>query len=99
DACRAGAGSDRVDDLAALLVIIGFVMVPAPFGDVAVHVKQAERIGLFRADRMRLAAGVTGVPGVIVDEGFLVVAEGPVGAGAAAAGVFPFGLGRQPVAG
>ena len=83
--------------LRAGLVIVRVVDILAPLGHVAVHVEEAPRIGLLLADGMRLLGGVVGEPGEVAELPRFV-AERVVGIGPGPAGVFPFRLGRQPVA-
>ena len=77
-------------------VEIGDVLIENPFGDVAVDIVQAPGIGKFLADFFVAAVAVVEVPGVLAEFGF-VVAKGIGSVRAGAAGIFPFGLGRQAV--
>src|SRR5262249_33661991 len=79
-------------------LVIAVIAILDPFPEVAVHVVEAERVGEERADWRRLpaipltaAAVAVGVP--VPD----LVAPGIGRAGTGARGVFPFGLGEQPV--
>src|SRR5262245_3297379 len=78
-------------------VVTHVVAVPAPLGHVAVHVVEAPGVGLLRPDRMGRAGGVVGTPGV-GGQRLDVLAAAPARLAAGAAGVLPFGLGRQTVA-
>src|SRR5262249_31368811 len=95
-ALRRRAGSGRVAQ-AHVAVVFGVVAVPAPFGDVAVHVVKAPRVGLFLADGVGAVVGVLRKPGV-VPQVVGVLAEVPARLRAGPAGVLPFRLGRQAVA-
>ena len=68
-----------------------------PFPDVAIQVVQSKGVGLFGCDRAGRFAAVGDVPDLVVQRS-RVVGDGRVGGAAAPGGVFPFGLGRQPVA-
>jgi len=70
--------------------------VRAPFPDVAVHVVEAEGVGLPRPDGVGGVARVAPMPGVL-GKGFGIVAVGVGCGGSRPAGEFPFGLGRQDV--
>lgn len=74
---------------AVVAVDAGVVDVVAPFPDVAEQVVQAPGIGCQLADGLGGAAGIAFVPGDRVE----VAVTHARGAGAA--GVFPFGFGRQ----
>jgi integrase len=77
-------------------VVFRVVMVQTPLGDVAGHVVQAPAVGSFLADRVGLLVGVVGEPGVLAQLADVIA---PIKRGSAAgpAGVFPLGLGGQPV--
>src|SRR5262249_37853394 len=92
DARRPLAGAARVAGR-RLLIVPRVVAVPAPLGDVAVHVVKAPGVGLATADRVGVVARVAGVPGVGVQL-LDVVDAGPARRGAGPAGVLPFRLGR-----
>jgi hypothetical protein len=78
------------------LIVVLREDVVAPLGDVAVHVVEAPRVRLLRADRMGLLVGVVREPGVFpLAAG---VAERVVRRRSRTAGVLPFRLGRQPIA-
>src|SRR5262249_18941967 len=61
------------------------------------HVEEARGSGLLPADGMGLLGGILGEPGVVAELPRFV-AEGVVGIHPGPAGIFPFRLGRQPVA-
>src|SRR5207244_36702 len=94
----------RAQGVGHLAVRIRAVPIGTPLPDVAVHVKEAPGVGRERTDgRRRLAINallppVIGPVAVIVG---LVGRDGRAGAerrgGAGAAGILPFGLGRQAV--
>ena len=77
------------------LVKVGDVMVQAPFRDVAVNVVETPRVWFLLADRLRFL-GVLDIPCVIAELSRIVTKE-IRGLGSRAAGVFPLGLGGQPV--
>ena len=83
--------------VAGLCCVVGrAVDVLAPLRDVAIHVEESPRVGLFLADRVRLLLAVVGVPPYCreVVGGAEVVGRPRAGAG----GIFPLGLGRKAVA-
>lgn len=79
-----------------LLVVVGTEPVLAPFFDVAMHVEQSERVGLFRSDRFGMKTVALTVPSELVDV-LAMVSRVIVGLRSGAAGEFQFGFGRQPV--
>ena len=88
-----GFGGDFAGEL---FVVIGIVLIEAPFGDVAVHVVEAPGVGLFLADFLILQIAVVAEPRVFAEfRG--VITEGVSGGRSGAAGVFPLGFGRQAI--
>ena len=77
-------------------VIAACVKILAPLLDVAVHVEQAEGIGDLQGDGTWETIGVFIVPGVRFEHRGVVERE--LVAVPRAAGVFPLGFRRQPVA-
>src|SRR4051794_25778368 len=73
-------------------VCLGVVDVPAPLPDVAQHVEQPPGVGLLAAHRVQSSLRVAAVPRDIVELPM------PRCAGPGAAGVFPLGLSRKPIA-
>src|SRR5262249_10439875 len=96
----AARGAFRVAVQTAAVVVL-LEPIAAPLPDVAVHVVQAEGVGLVRADggragEIRTVAGAVGVIAVEVrGEGAEAVAVVEGGRRPGAAGVLPLGLGRQ----
>ena len=82
--------------VAELRIRVRKVLVERPLGDVAVHIVQAPRVRLLRADGMRLAVAVASIQAYSSSlRG--VVAERVGGRRAGAGRVFPFGFGRQAI--
>jgi hypothetical protein len=75
---------------------VGRVLVSAPLRDVPVKVMEPPCVGLLLRYRVRSPSGVAAAPRV-VRELFYRVAERVLRLRARPAGIFPFGLGRQPV--
>src|SRR5207302_789 len=73
------------------------VPVVAPLPDVAVHVEEVPAVGRFLTYRLGLALRMRLEPGVVRQLGF-AIAETILAGSAGAAGIFPFGLGGQPIA-
>ena len=77
-----------------LLVIVVAKEVLAPLPDIALHVVEFKLIWLFPSNRMGRAIAVAFVPAYPLQIFFAVAGVKPRGC-PRAAGVFPFGLGRQ----
>src|SRR5262249_40970302 len=90
------AGAGRIFRV-GLAVILGVIVVPAVLRHVAQHVAQSPGIGLLLAYRMRRSTRVLGEPGVLAQIGG-AVALWPLCRATGPTGVFPFRLGRQPIA-
>src|SRR5207245_2044722 len=68
--------------------------VGGPLADVAQHIIKTPLVREFLADRMGGAIAVSGIPGALLEEGFIDL---PGARGAGAAGQLPFRLRRQTV--
>lgn len=90
-ASRVGLGGGRVSA----------VPVAAPLPNVAAHIKKAQLIGFFTANRVCFGTGIIHIPSYLfraVAAGINIAAStGPGGVRPAPRGVFPFRLGRQAV--
>ncbi len=93
-----GCDGDRIHSgfVFELGVEVGDVLIENPFGDVAMDIVQTPGVGQLLTNFFVSAVAVVEVPGVLAEFGF-VVAEGIGSVRAGAAGVFPFGLGRQAI--
>src|SRR5688572_33502717 len=91
-----GSAQPRVGRFAGPLIGRGRILVETPFRQVAMHVVETPRIRLLAADLLIFEIAVVRGPRVILELG-RIVAERVGGGGARAAGIFPFGLGRETV--
>src|SRR5262249_31361953 len=78
------------------LIVVAFIAVLHPFPNIAVHIVEAESIGLFLANGMWLAAGVRVAPGIFAERRY-IVSERIACRGSRPCRVLPFGLGQQPI--
>src|SRR5262245_12333755 len=93
-AAAVAAGPGRAVGARVAIVLAEAVL--DPLRDVAVHVVEAERIGPPAVDRMGATFRVAGEPGVLPEHG-LVRSEREVRLPSGTRGVFPFGLGQEPI--
>ena len=77
---------------------ITFIPIVTPFPHIPAHVVQTQPVGAFGAYRVRLAVGITAIPGIALQAAFAVGAS-PFGAigRAASGGILPLCLSGQSV--
>lgn len=78
-------------------VVLLSIQIGTPFPNIARHIVDAQIVGLFSADDLRLASGISTIPGVITKGRFIACPCPFLRLSAAAGGIFPLGLSWQTI--